>query len=139
MDDFWQGAMMKEPIFYGSESAYSFLYRDFFAEKHAPDHDWLERVMGFSSSVLANQICDLLHLINDAPSFSIWLAEEVIAWHWVDSPKPAFEPLFFLLGHASSPKRNISELASLAFFLAAEGFASCRTRTRKNRNLGPLS
>ncbi|MGG5286434.1 YecA family protein [Pseudomonas viridiflava] len=63
MDDFWQGAMMKEPIFYGTESAYSFQYRDFFAEKHAPDDDWLERVMGFSSTQalrVASAMCSLM-------------------------------------------------------------------------------
>lgn len=63
MDDFWQGAMMKEPIFYGTESAYSFQYRDFFAEKHAPDDDWLKRVMGFSSAQalrVASAMCSLM-------------------------------------------------------------------------------
>ncbi|SDS71887.1 hypothetical protein SAMN05216198_2601 [Halopseudomonas litoralis] len=62
-DDFWQGAMMKEPIFYGTESAYSFQYRDFFAEKHAPDDEWLESVMGFSSGQalrVAGAMCSLM-------------------------------------------------------------------------------
>lgn len=62
-DDFWQGAMMKEPIFYGTESAYSFQYRDFFAEKHAPDDEWLESVMGFSSAQalrVAGAMCSLM-------------------------------------------------------------------------------
>lgn len=63
MDDLWQGAMMKEPIFYGTESAYSFQYRDFFAEKHAPDDDWLKRAMGFSSAQalrVASAMCSLM-------------------------------------------------------------------------------
>lgn len=63
IDDFWQGAMMKEPIFYGSESAYSFQYRDFFAEKHAPDDEWLKRVKGFSSAQalqVARAMCSLM-------------------------------------------------------------------------------
>ncbi|WP_250888420.1 SEC-C metal-binding domain-containing protein [Pseudomonas sp. RC3H12] len=63
MDDFWQGAMMREPIFYGTESAYSFQYRDLFAVKHAPDDDWLERVMGFSSAQalrVASAMCSLM-------------------------------------------------------------------------------
>lgn len=65
MDDFWQGAMMKEPIFYGTESAYSFQYRDFFAEKHAPDDDWLKRVMGFSSAQ-ALRVASAMCLLMDA-------------------------------------------------------------------------
>jgi hypothetical protein len=64
VEDFWQGPMMKEPIFYATESAYSFQYRDFFAEKHAPDDAWLERVMGFSSAQalrVANAMCSLMN------------------------------------------------------------------------------
>lgn len=64
VEDFWQGPMMKEPIFYATESAYSFQYRDFFAEKHAPDDAWLERVMGFSSAQalrVANTMCSLMN------------------------------------------------------------------------------
>jgi hypothetical protein len=63
MSDFWKGAMMKEPIFYGTESAYSFQYRDFFAEKHAPDDGWLVRAMGFSSAQalrVASAMCSLM-------------------------------------------------------------------------------
>nr|GFC57129.1 hypothetical protein [Tanacetum cinerariifolium] len=65
LENFWQGAMMKEPIFYGTESAYSFQYRDFFVEKHASDDDWLMRVKGFSSSQarsVASSMCGLMDL-----------------------------------------------------------------------------
>jgi hypothetical protein len=63
MADFWQGTMMKEPIFYGTESAYAFQYRDFFAEKHAPDDEWLKKAMGFSSAQalrVARSMCSLI-------------------------------------------------------------------------------
>lgn len=63
MSDIWKGAMMKEPIFYGTESAYSFQYRDFFAEKHAQDDDWLVRAMAFSSAQalqVASAMCSLM-------------------------------------------------------------------------------
>lgn len=62
-DEFWQGEMMKEPIFYGTESAYSFQYRDFFLEKHASDDGWLKKVMGFSSAQalrVASTMCSLM-------------------------------------------------------------------------------
>jgi hypothetical protein len=39
---------MREPIFYGAESAYSFQYRDLSNRKYALDVDWLERNKGFS-------------------------------------------------------------------------------------------
>ncbi|MCJ1886491.1 SEC-C domain-containing protein [Pseudomonas sp. LA21] len=45
----WDGVMMREPIFYGSESAYSFQYRDFFVDKHSCDDDWLRQNKGFTS------------------------------------------------------------------------------------------
>ncbi|EIK60149.1 YecA family protein [Pseudomonas lactis] len=63
MSDIWKGAVMKEPIFYGTESAYSFQYRDFFAEKHAQDDDWLVRAMAFSSAQalqVASAMCSLM-------------------------------------------------------------------------------
>ncbi|WP_028944926.1 SEC-C metal-binding domain-containing protein [Pseudomonas vranovensis] len=63
VEDFWQGAMMKEPMFYATESAYSFQYRDFFVEKHAPDDPWLERVMGFNCAQalrVARAMCSLM-------------------------------------------------------------------------------
>ncbi|MGH8614455.1 MAG: prepilin peptidase, partial [Gammaproteobacteria bacterium] len=40
---------MREPIFYGAESAYSFQYRDIALQKYALDDDWLRENKGFSS------------------------------------------------------------------------------------------
>lgn len=37
--EFGQGQMMREPIFYGGEAAYSFQYRDLLTEKYAADDD----------------------------------------------------------------------------------------------------
>lgn len=42
------GAVLREPIFYGGESAYSFQYRDFSQKKYARDDDWLKAHKGFS-------------------------------------------------------------------------------------------
>ena len=39
---------MREPIFYGAESAYSFQYRDFAVQKYVRDKDWLDKNKGFS-------------------------------------------------------------------------------------------
>lgn len=43
-----QGPCLREPIFYGGESAYSFQYRDFSVEKYTQDDEWLQRNKGFS-------------------------------------------------------------------------------------------
>lgn len=42
------GAALREPIFYGGESAYSFQYRDFSVAKYANDDPWLTANKGFS-------------------------------------------------------------------------------------------
>lgn len=42
------GAALREPIFYGGESAYNFQYRDFFQKKYTKDNSWLEANKGFS-------------------------------------------------------------------------------------------
>ncbi len=45
---FTSGVALREPIFYGGESAYSFQYRDFSPAKYANDGPWLIENKGFS-------------------------------------------------------------------------------------------
>src|SRR5258708_16822498 len=45
---FARGAALREPIFYGAESAYSFQYRDLSVLKYARDKDWLKKNKDFS-------------------------------------------------------------------------------------------
>lgn len=47
-DVFADGAALREPIFYGGESAYSFQYRDFAVRKYGKDDEWLKINKGFS-------------------------------------------------------------------------------------------
>lgn len=42
------GSALREPIFYGGESAYDFQYREFSAAKYANDGEWLSRNKGLS-------------------------------------------------------------------------------------------
>lgn len=44
---FNQGNALREPIFYGGESAYSFQYRDLSLKKYAADDEWLKKNRGF--------------------------------------------------------------------------------------------
>jgi len=44
---FLRGDVLREPIFYGGESAYSFQYRDFALDRYAKDDDWLYANKGF--------------------------------------------------------------------------------------------
>ena len=46
-DPFSTGAAMREPIFYGGDSAYIFQYREFAIKKYRDDKAWLEANKGF--------------------------------------------------------------------------------------------
>lgn len=61
--DPWRGPGMREPIFYGTESAYAFQYRDLFPEKYGADDEWMLKAKGFTSSqarTIAKTMCALM-------------------------------------------------------------------------------
>lgn len=61
--DPWHGHGMREPIFYGTESAYTFQYRDLVPEKYGADDDWMVRVKGFTAGqarAIAKTMCALM-------------------------------------------------------------------------------
>lgn len=74
---FLRADVLREPIFYGGESAYSFQYRDFAVERYAPDDDWLLANKGFRiadggaiadalSSLPTDKIADVIDGASDA-------------------------------------------------------------------------
>ncbi len=59
----WHGSGIREPIFYGTESAYAFQYRDFVHEKYRADDAWMLKNKGFTSEqarILAKTMCALM-------------------------------------------------------------------------------
>jgi hypothetical protein len=48
VDPFAKAAAMREPIFYGAESAWGSQYRDFAVQRYARDADWLQKNKGFT-------------------------------------------------------------------------------------------
>lgn len=59
----WRGPGMREPIFYGTESAYAFQYRDLVPEKYGGDDDWMLKAKGFTSGqsrTIAKTMCALM-------------------------------------------------------------------------------
>lgn len=61
--DPWRGPGMREPIFYGTESAYPFQYRDLVPEKYGDDDPWLLKTKGFTSGqarTIAKTMCALM-------------------------------------------------------------------------------
>ncbi|WP_138927874.1 nuclease-related domain-containing protein [Verminephrobacter aporrectodeae] len=53
---FTSGAVLREPIFYGAESAYGFQYRDFSTAKYGRDDQWLVENKGFSIQAARNVV-----------------------------------------------------------------------------------
>lgn len=62
---FAHAAALREPIFYGAESAYPFQYRDLSVEKYARDEDWLRKQKGFVPEDARNVITALSEYLND--------------------------------------------------------------------------
>jgi len=59
----WLGTGMREPIFYGTESAYAFQYRDLAPEKYGADDAWMVKNKGFTSGqaqTIAKAMCTLM-------------------------------------------------------------------------------
>jgi len=63
LPDVCHGPGMREPIFYGTESAYAFQYRDLVPEKYGADDDWMLKAKGFTSGqarTIAKTMCTLM-------------------------------------------------------------------------------
>ena len=103
--EIWQGKMMREPIFYGGESAYSFQYRDLLPEKYGADDDWLLKNKGFTSTqgqVIAHAMCKLLDEKTTA-----MLSEARRAGAMLSTWLPAFELAPAEVAHRSGVARAV--------------------------------
>ena len=58
VEQFWTGEILREAIFYGSESAYSFQYRELALRKYVRDNRWLEDTKGFP----IERVRDITHM-----------------------------------------------------------------------------
>lgn len=70
---FTDGAALREAIFYGGESAYSFQYRDFSIAKYAKDDSWLIVKKGFSIQDARNVVLAVSRL-QDEKTLSVMRA-----------------------------------------------------------------
>lgn len=62
---FTSGAILREPIFYGGESAYSFQYRDFSPAKYGRDDPWLAANKGFCIEDARNVVYAISRLLDE--------------------------------------------------------------------------
>lgn len=61
---FSDASMLREPIFYGGDSAYTSQYLDLSEKKYSKDDSWLQEHKGF----LATDVCDVIRCIMDIRS-----------------------------------------------------------------------
>lgn len=59
-------SIMREPIFYSGESAYTFQYRDFSLDKYAADDEWLLDNKGFDTKSAVELVRAIASLQNDS-------------------------------------------------------------------------
>lgn len=118
LPDLWGGPGMREPIFYGTESAYAFQYRDFMPEKYCADDEWMLKSKGFNSyqaRKIAKTMCDLMgekgtRLFTDAQTAKI--APE----SWL----PAYEFSTDEVALRSGIAKNVVEAFFRAFLFAGD-------------------
>ncbi len=65
VNPFTSAAVMREPIFYGAESAYGFQYRDLSVEKYARDEAWLVQHKNFKPADARKIVATLGDLLNE--------------------------------------------------------------------------
>ncbi|WP_269498068.1 SEC-C metal-binding domain-containing protein [Castellaniella sp. S9] len=87
---FTSGAALREPIFYGGESAYSFQYRDFASAKYANDESWLIANKGFSILDARNVVFAISRLQDEKAIAVMHAMREKPQETWTFLPSNAF-------------------------------------------------
>jgi len=138
----WCGLGMREPIFYGTESAYAFQYRDLVPEKYGADDDWMLKTKGFTSGqarTIAKTMCALMdekgtRLFADAraakappatflPAFEFSLDEVAFRSGIVQGVVKAFFHAFLFVGDNAAFKEvgDFNEVAARPLLLTDRG------------------
>lgn len=110
---FLQGDVLREPIFYGSESAYSFQYRDLAVERYTLDNDWLIANKGFRIADGCAVADALSELANNKLSALLESLPELPPSHW--SLLPGFTFSLDEISQASGLPPNTAEAVLDAF------------------------
>lgn len=87
---FISGAVLREPIFYGGESAYSFQYRDFSTAKYGRDDHWLVANKGFSIQDARNVVYAISRLQDDKAVETLQSMREAAPEDWTFLPGITF-------------------------------------------------
>jgi hypothetical protein len=115
---FEKGSNLREPIFYGGESAYSFQFRDLSVPKYQTDDPWLEGHKGFSIQAARDVVHTINRLGNDKLTDAIGNLEQRDPEEWT------FLPCFLFtideLAKASGIDPSLIERVVHGFVLPAE-------------------
>lgn len=77
-----RGSFLREPIFYSSESAYNFQFRDMAALRYERDEHWLKTNKGFTANEAATLFRAIMPLQNERLAGTMQLADYLPAEHW---------------------------------------------------------
>jgi SEC-C motif/Nuclease-related domain len=87
---FTSGAALREPIFYGGESAYSFQYRDFSSAKYASDDQWLVANKGYSIHDARQVVYSISRLQDEKAITALRLMRQSAQDTWTHLPGNTF-------------------------------------------------
>lgn len=87
---FTSGAALREPIFYGGESAYSFQYRDFSPTKYGRDDEWLIANKSFSINDARNVVYAISRLQDEKAIATLRSMRETTPDAWSFLPGSTF-------------------------------------------------
>lgn len=87
---FTSGAALREPIFYGGESAYSFQYRDLSPAKYGRDDGWLVAKKGFSIQDARNVVYAISRLQDEKAVETLQSMRKVAPEDWTLLPAVTF-------------------------------------------------
>ncbi len=117
----WGGSGMREPIFYGTESAYAFQYRDLVPEKYGADDDWMLKAKGFTSRqarTIAKTMCELM----DEKGMRLF-ADAGTAKAQPETWLPAFEFSLDEVAFRSAVTKDVAEAFFRAFLYTGDNAA----------------
>lgn len=123
---FSEGSALREPMFYGGESAYMFQYRDLSELKYAKDDDWFKKNKGFSN----NQVREIIKCIGDLQNEKIISTIEGMRskhpneWSILPAYIITINELTALLGFSEEEIRAVMDSFSVPQDSRNEGFSN---------------
>ena len=112
------GKFLREPIFYGGESAYSFQYRDLAPLKYSADADWLLQNKSINLEV-GREVCrSIIDLLNEQLMKTLQILKEKPTTEWTVLPAFTFS-YEELAARTSQPAKSVR--AVVEAFTVPEG------------------